>query len=93
MVAAVALESVVKLLAFGAVGLFVTYGLYDGFGDVFAREQFAERGEVLAGVARERRRAAVVVEVGGDAPARPVDVHRVEAEGVHACHMPRDVVD
>ena len=28
MVAAVALESVVKLLAFGAVGLFVTYGLY-----------------------------------------------------------------
>ncbi|MFC5302892.1 sensor histidine kinase [Azospira restricta] len=37
MVAAIALESVVKLVAFGAVGLFVTYGLYNGFGDVFTR--------------------------------------------------------
>ncbi len=37
MVAAIAFESVVKLLAFLAVGLYVTYGLYDGFGDVFAR--------------------------------------------------------
>ncbi|MCK6405993.1 MAG: sensor histidine kinase [Rhodocyclaceae bacterium] len=37
MVAAVALESVVKLAAFGAVGLFVTYSLYDGIGDLFAR--------------------------------------------------------
>ena len=37
MVAAIAFESVVKLLAFAAVGLFVTYGLYDGFSDLFAR--------------------------------------------------------
>lgn len=37
MVAAIAFESVVKLVAFVAVGLFVTYGLFDGFGDVFAR--------------------------------------------------------
>lgn len=37
MVAAVAFESVVKLVAFLAVGLFVTYGLFDGFGDVFGR--------------------------------------------------------
>jgi hypothetical protein len=35
MVAAIALESGVKLVAFVAVGLFVTYGLYDGFGDIF----------------------------------------------------------
>jgi Na+/proline symporter/signal transduction histidine kinase len=35
MVAAIAFESVVKLVAFFAVGLFVTYGLYDGFADVF----------------------------------------------------------
>ena len=35
MVAAIALESVVKLVAFLAVGLFVTYGLYDGFADIF----------------------------------------------------------
>lgn len=37
MVAAIALESVVKLVAFVAVGLFVTYGLYDGLGDIFQR--------------------------------------------------------
>jgi Na+/proline symporter/nitrogen-specific signal transduction histidine kinase len=37
MVAAIAFESLVKLLAFLAVGVFVTYGIYDGFGDVFAR--------------------------------------------------------
>jgi Na+/proline symporter len=35
MVAAIALESGVKLVAFLAVGGFVTYGLYDGFGDIF----------------------------------------------------------
>jgi Na+/proline symporter/nitrogen-specific signal transduction histidine kinase len=37
MVAAIAFESVVKLLAFLAVGFFVTFGVYNGFGDVFAR--------------------------------------------------------
>jgi len=37
MVAAVAFESVVKLIAFLAVGLFVTYGLYGGLGDLFQR--------------------------------------------------------
>jgi len=36
MVVAVAFESLVKLIAFVAVGLFVTYGLRDGFGDLFA---------------------------------------------------------
>lgn len=35
MVAAVAFESLVKLLAFAAVGLFVVYGLFDGFADLF----------------------------------------------------------
>ncbi len=35
MITAVAVESLVKLLAFLACGLFVTYVLYDGFGDVF----------------------------------------------------------
>jgi Na+/proline symporter/nitrogen-specific signal transduction histidine kinase len=39
MVAAVAFESVVKLLAFLAVGLFVTYGLFDGMADIVARAQ------------------------------------------------------
>jgi Na+/proline symporter/nitrogen-specific signal transduction histidine kinase len=37
MVAAIAFESLVKLLAFIAVGVFVTWGIYDGFGDVFDR--------------------------------------------------------
>lgn len=37
LVAAIAFESVVKLMAFLCVGLFVTFGLYGGFGDIFAR--------------------------------------------------------
>ncbi len=37
LVLAIAFESVVKLLAFLVVGVFVTFGVYDGFGDVFAR--------------------------------------------------------
>ncbi len=36
-VAAIAFESMVKLVAFLAVGLFVTFGLFDGFGDLFGR--------------------------------------------------------
>lgn len=39
MVAAVAFESVVKLLAFLAVGAFVTWGVFDGMGDIWARAQ------------------------------------------------------
>jgi Na+/proline symporter/nitrogen-specific signal transduction histidine kinase len=39
MVAAIAFESVVKLVAFTAVGLFVTFGLYGGFADLFTRAQ------------------------------------------------------
>lgn len=37
MVAAVAFESVVKLIAFMAVGIFVAYGLFGGLGDLFQR--------------------------------------------------------
>lgn len=37
MVATVAFESIVKLAAFAALGLFVAYGLYDGLADLFAR--------------------------------------------------------
>lgn len=44
MVAAIAFESVVKLFAFLAVGVFVTFGLYNGFGDIFA--QAAARPEL-----------------------------------------------
>src|SRR5262245_53651076 len=37
MVAAIAFESLVKLLAFMAVGAWVTWGLFDGLTDIFAR--------------------------------------------------------
>jgi Na+/proline symporter/signal transduction histidine kinase len=48
LVAAIAFESVVKLLAFIAVGLFVTYWLYDGFEDIFNRAgQFANLNALM----------------------------------------------
>lgn len=37
LVAAIAFESIIKLVAFIAVGLFVTFGLFDGFGDIFSK--------------------------------------------------------
>jgi signal transduction histidine kinase/Na+/proline symporter len=37
LVAAIAFESIVKLVAFIAVGLFVTFGLFNGFGDIFSK--------------------------------------------------------
>ncbi|NJN35541.1 MAG: histidine kinase [Saprospiraceae bacterium] len=36
-VAAVAFESIIKLVAFMAVGIFVTYSIYNGFGDLFSK--------------------------------------------------------
>ena len=53
MVAAIAFESLVKLLAFLAVGVFVTFGVYQGFGDLFAR------------VAAEPRLAAMLTPLEG----------------------------
>ncbi|WP_417663054.1 NahK/ErcS family hybrid sensor histidine kinase/response regulator [Pseudomonas sp.] len=41
MVLAIAFESLVKLLAFLAVGAFVTFGLFDGFADVFTQAKNA----------------------------------------------------
>ena len=39
LVAAIAFESLLKLVAFISIGLFVTFGLYDGFGDIFQKGQ------------------------------------------------------
>jgi phosphoserine phosphatase RsbU/P len=39
LVAAIALESLVKLFAFLAVGIYVTWFMFDGFGDIFSRMQ------------------------------------------------------
>ncbi len=41
MVAAIAFESIVKLVALTLVGVFVTYVLYDGFTDIFERAEVA----------------------------------------------------
>jgi len=43
MVAAIAFESLVKLAAFLAVGIFITYGMYGGLADIFARASAHER--------------------------------------------------
>jgi len=56
-VLAVAVESVLKLVAFLALGIFVTFGLFDGFGDVFdqaaavpaLRQLFTLRGSGTSG--------------------------------------------
>jgi len=49
LVAVIALESLVKLVAFVAVGLFVCYGMFDGLTDIFTRFRttFPERMELL----------------------------------------------
>jgi Na+/proline symporter/signal transduction histidine kinase len=47
MVAAVAFESVVKLVAFMAVGLFVTYGMFGGLGDLFERAASTDFGRLF----------------------------------------------
>ncbi len=52
MMLAVAMESVVKLFAFLGVGFFVTYWIFDGFGDLFSKA-------VDQGVIEEYRQAGV----------------------------------
>ena len=47
MVLAIAFESLVKLLAFLAVGIFVTYGLYDGFDDLLRQAAVAPQLEAF----------------------------------------------
>ena len=47
LVVAIAFESVVKLAAFLAVGLFVTFGLYNGLGDLFRQGAAVPSIEVL----------------------------------------------
>jgi Na+/proline symporter/serine phosphatase RsbU (regulator of sigma subunit) len=49
LVAAIALESLVKVVGFVSVGLFVTFGLFDGFADLFAKfsSGFPDRVELL----------------------------------------------
>lgn len=55
MVAAIAFDSVVKIIAFMAVGIFVTYGLFGGFSDLF--QQAAASTELARLVKLEQDRA------------------------------------
>jgi Na+/proline symporter/signal transduction histidine kinase len=55
MVAAIAVESVVKLLAFLAVGVFVTWGLFEGPGDIFTRASARPDLQPLLGLGAENR--------------------------------------
>jgi signal transduction histidine kinase/Na+/proline symporter len=50
LVVAIAFESIVKLLAFLVVGLFVTYSLFDGFGDLFAQASAVPSIKALMGM-------------------------------------------
>lgn len=53
MIAALAAECVVKLVAFIAVGVFVTYTLFDGFGDIAQRLREANLDHVMSFTAGE----------------------------------------
>ena len=55
MVAAVALESVVKLVAFLAVGAFVCWGLFDGPADIFTRAAAQPQLRALTGLGAESK--------------------------------------
>ncbi len=47
MVAAIAFESIIKLVAFVTIGLYVTFGLHHGFGDIFSQARAAGFGALL----------------------------------------------
>ena len=47
MVAAIAFELIIKLVAFVTIGLYVTYGMYDGFADIFTQARAAGYGALL----------------------------------------------
>ncbi len=49
MVLALATECIVKLIAFMAAGIFVTYYLFDGFGDIFQRFEAAQLSTTIGG--------------------------------------------
>jgi PAS domain S-box-containing protein len=47
LVFAVAFESLIKLAAFVAVGIFVTYGIFNGFGDIFEKIRVSDYNRLL----------------------------------------------
>jgi Na+/proline symporter/signal transduction histidine kinase len=53
LVAAIAFESVMKLAAFIAVGIFVTFGIYNGFGDLVQQAATLPKAENLFSISKE----------------------------------------
>ena len=53
MIAALVAECLIKLIAFSAVGFFVTYTLFDGFGDILTRLKAADLEHVISFSATE----------------------------------------
>ncbi len=90
MVAAIAFESVVKLVAFLAVGLFVTFGLYGGFGDIFARAEAAgdlSRLFTINGVAAHTNWIALTLLAMGAIVVLPRQFQVLVVENVDERHL------
>jgi len=93
MVAAVAFESVVKLIAFMAVGIFVTYGMFGGLSDLFQRASAsAELGRLLQlDPARAGTWTSLIVLSGLAIIFLPRQFQIVVVENVDESHLKRAV--
>jgi Na+/proline symporter/nitrogen-specific signal transduction histidine kinase len=90
MVAAVAFESVVKLVAFLAVGLFVTFGVYNGFGDIFGRAEAAgalTRLFTIDGVAAHTNWVAITLLAMAAIVVLPRQFQILVVENVNESHL------
>ena len=90
MVAAIAFESLVKLVAFLAVGLFVTFGLFNGLPDIFARAETTEalrRLLVIDGVAGHTSWVALTLLAMGAVVVLPRQFQVVVVENVDERHL------
>lgn len=93
MVAAVAFESVVKLVAFMAVGVFVTYGMFGGLSDLFQRAaSIPEMGRLLQlDSARAGTWTALIVLSGLAIIFLPRQFQIIVVENVDESHLKRAV--
>lgn len=93
MVAAVAFESVVKLVAFMAVGVFVTYGMFGGLSDLFQRAASSpEMGRLLQlDSARAGTWTALIVLSGLAIIFLPRQFQIIVVENVDESHLKRAV--
>jgi Na+/proline symporter/nitrogen-specific signal transduction histidine kinase len=90
MVAAIAFESVVKLVAFLAVGSFVTFGVYGGFGAIFSEAQASDalaRLFTLDGVPAHTNWIALTVLAMAAVIVLPRQFQVIVVENVHEGHL------